>query len=63
MIKIFFLVVSIFSPALLAVAQCIEADLILHEGNIYTGKNNNSFVGSIAAKDSKLFMLASHYLM
>jgi len=54
MFKIFFLFVSIFSPALLALAQCIEADLILHEGNIYTGKDSNSFVGSIASKNSRI---------
>ena len=54
MLKVFLFIFSIYAPVLLAATQCIEADLILHEGTIYTGNSEDSFVGSIASKDSNI---------
>jgi len=58
-LRAFLFIISIYAPALLAATQCIEADLILHEGNIYTGNDEDSFVGSIASKDSKITYVGS----
>ena len=52
--KRFFIIVSIYAPLLTASIECVEADLILHHGNIYTGKTDDSFVGSIASKGPKI---------
>ena len=54
MLRFFFITVSIYVPLLTAAIECIEADLILHHGNIYTGKTDDSFVGSIASKGPKI---------
>ena len=59
MLRAFLFIISIYAPALLAATQCIEADLILHEGNIYTGNDEDSFVGSIASKDSNITYVGS----
>jgi predicted amidohydrolase YtcJ len=58
-LRAFLFIISIYAPALLAATQCIEADLILHEGNIYTGNDEDSFVGSIASKDSNITYVGS----
>jgi len=44
----------IYAPAIIASTKCIEADLILHGGNIYTGETEKSFVGSIASKGATI---------
>ena len=54
MLRFFFITVSIYVPLLTGAIECIEADLILHHGNIYTGKTDDSFVGSIASKGPKI---------
>ena len=59
MLRAFLFIISIYAPALLGATQCIEADLILHEGNIYTGNDEDSFVGSIASKDSNITYVGS----
>ena len=59
MLRAFLFIISIYAPALLAATQCIEADLILHEGNIYTGNDEDSFVGTIASKDSNITYVGS----
>ena len=59
MLRLFLFIISINAPALLGAIQCIEADLILHEGNIYTGNAEDSFFGSIASKDSKITYVGS----
>jgi len=50
--RIFLIVASIHASLATAAIECIEADLILHRGSIYTGNNDDSFVGSIASKGS-----------
>ncbi len=52
--RVFLIVASMYAPLAIAAIECIEADLILHHPNIYTGNNNISFVGSIASKGSKI---------
>ena len=52
--RIFLIVASIYASFASAAIECIEADLILHRGNIYTGKNDDSFVGSITTKGSTI---------
>ena len=59
MLRLFLLITSINAPVLLGAIQCIEADLILHEGNIYTGNAEDSFFGSIASKDSNITYVGS----
>ena len=59
MFRTFFFIISIYAPASLAAIECIEADLILHKGNIYTGNGEDSFVGSIASKDSNITYVGS----
>ena len=46
--RAFLIVASIHASLATAAIECIDADLILHHGNIYTGNNENSFTGSIA---------------
>ncbi|MDA8527114.1 amidohydrolase [Gammaproteobacteria bacterium] len=62
MLRLSLLIASIYAPALLGAIQCIEADLILHEGNIYTGNDEESFIGSIASKDSKITYVGNSLL-
>ena len=59
MLRLFLFLISINAPALFGAIQCIEADLILHEGNIYTGNVEDSFFGTIASKDSKITYVGS----
>ena len=59
MLRLFLFLISINAPALFGAIQCIEADLILHEGNIYTGNAEDSFFGTIASKDSKITYVGS----
>ena len=59
MFRTFLFIISIYAPASLAAIECIEADLILHKGNIYTGNGEDSFVGSIASKDSNITYVGS----
>ena len=59
MFRTFLFIISIYAPASLAATECIEADLILHKGNIYTGNGEDSFVGSIASKDSNITYVGS----
>ena len=54
MIRLFLIVSSIYASVSATATSCIEADLILHHGNIYTGKTDRSFLGSIASKGSKI---------
>jgi predicted amidohydrolase YtcJ len=57
--RTFLFIISIYAPASLAAIECIEADLILHKGTIYTGNGEDSFVGSIASKDSNITYVGS----
>ena len=50
----FLLFASIYASIATASIECIDADLILQHGNIYTGNNDDSFVGSIATKGSTI---------
>ena len=52
--RLFLIIACIYAPAIKASTHCIEADLILHRGNIYTGESDQSFVGSIASKGAKI---------
>jgi len=52
--RLFLIIACIYAPAIKASTHCIEADLILHRGNIYTGETDQSFVGSIASKGAKI---------
>ena len=54
MIRLFLIVSSIYASVSATATSCIEADLILHHGNIYTGKTDRSFLGSIASKGSRI---------
>ena len=54
MMRLFFIIVGMYAPLASAVIECIDADLILHHGNIYTGNNDDSFVGSIASKGQNI---------
>ncbi len=40
--------------SLIANPKCDQADLILEDASIYNGLSNNSFIGSIGIKDSKI---------
>ena len=48
--RLLLFVACIYAPSIIASTKCIEADLILHRGNIYTGQTDQSFIGSIASK-------------
>ena len=50
----FLVFASIYASIATASIECIDADLILQHGNIYTGNNDDSFVGSIATKGSTI---------
>ena len=50
----FLLFASIYASIATASIECIDADLILQHGNIYTGNDDDSFVGSIATKGSTI---------
>ena len=52
--RLLLFVACIYASAILASTKCIEADLILHRGNIYTGQTDQSFVGSIASKGATI---------
>ena len=52
--RAFLIIASIHASLATAAIECIDADLILHHGNIYTGNNENSFTGSIATKGSTI---------
>ena len=52
--RLLLIIACIYAPAIIASAKCIEADLILHRGNIYTGQTDQSFVGSIASKGATI---------
>ena len=52
--RLFLIVASLYAPAILQATQCIDADLILHRGNIYTGQTDQSFIGSIASNGAKI---------
>ena len=54
MMRLFFIIAGIYAPLASAAIKCIDADLILHHGNIYTGNNDDSFVGSIASKGQNI---------
>ena len=54
MMRLFFVIAGIYAPLASAAIECIDADLILHHGNIYTGTNDDSFVGSIASKGQNI---------
>ena len=54
MMRLFFIIAGIYAPLASAAIECIDADLILHHGNIYTGTNDDSFVGSIASKGQNI---------
>ncbi len=54
MMRLFLIIAGIHAPLATAAIECIEADLILHNGNIYTGNNDDSFVGSIASKGQNI---------
>ena len=50
----FLVFASIYASIATASIECIDADLILQHGNIYTGNDDDSFVGSIATKGSTI---------
>jgi predicted amidohydrolase YtcJ len=52
--RLLLFITCICAPSIIASTKCIEADLILHRGNIYTGQTDQSFIGSIASKGSKI---------
>jgi len=52
--RLLLFVACICAPAIIASTKCIEADLILHRGNIYTGQTDQSFIGSIASKGATI---------
>ena len=54
MMRLFFIIAGIYASLASAAIKCIDADLILHHGNIYTGNNDDSFVGSIASKGQNI---------
>ena len=54
MMRLFFIIAGLYAPLASAAIECIDADLILHHGNIYTGNNDDSFVGSIASKGQNI---------
>ena len=52
--RAFLIIASIYASLATAAIECIDADLILHNGNIYTGNSDDSFVGSITSKGSTI---------
>ena len=54
MIRLLFIVVSLYVSTSIAASKCLDVDLILTNGTIYSGLNDRSFVGTIASKESKI---------
>lgn len=54
MIRLLFIAVSLYVSTSIAASKCLDVDLILTNGTIYSGLNDRSFVGTIASKDSKI---------
>ena len=54
MIRLLFIVVSLYVSTSIAASKCLDVDLILTNGAIYSGLNDRSFVGTIASKESKI---------
>ena len=54
MIRLLFIVVSLYLSTSIAASKCLDVDLILTNGAIYSGLNDRSFVGTIASKESKI---------
>jgi len=54
MIKFLFIVANLYVSTSIAALRCLEADLILTNGTIYSGLNDDSYVGTIASKGSKI---------
>ena len=52
--RLLLFIVCICAPAIIASTKCLEADLILHRGNIFTGQTDQSFIGSIASKGATI---------
>jgi predicted amidohydrolase YtcJ len=51
---VFFGFLILYFGSLIANPKCDQADLILEDASIYNGFSDNSFVGSIGIKDSKI---------
>ena len=54
MLKYFFPLLFFSSTTVSAAPQCLEADLILNNGHIYSGLSEQSYKGTIAIKGSKI---------
>ena len=54
MIRLLFIAVSLYVSTSIAASKCLDVDLILTNGAIYSGLNDRSFVGTIASKESKI---------
>jgi len=54
MIRLLFIAVSLYVSTSIAASKCLDVDLILTNGTIYSGLNDRSFVGTIASKESKI---------
>ena len=54
MFRLLLIVSSLYVSSLSANSECLDADLILTNGTIYSGLNERSFIGSIASKNSKI---------
>ena len=54
MSKFLFIVANLYVSTSIAALRCLEADLILTNGTIYSGLNDDSYVGTIASKGSKI---------
>jgi predicted amidohydrolase YtcJ len=54
MTKYLFALLWLISPLVLESSQCLEADLILNNGHIYSGLDDKSFKGTIAIKNTKI---------
>ena len=51
---VFFGFLILYFGSLIANPKCDQADLILEDASIYNGLSDNSFIGSIGIKDSKI---------
>ena len=59
---VFFGFLILYFGSLIANPKCDQADLILEDASIYNGFSDNSFVGSIGIKDSKISFIDCNFL-
>jgi len=60
LIRVYLFLVCFHASGIIAAPKCIDADLILAEGTIYSGVGEQAFVGAIALKGSKIVYVGNN---